>query len=186
MFEQIKILDRQLFLLVNNGLANTSFDILMPQMTKSSFWLVPLLIAGTIYWRRAGRFALVVMTISILLIGLSDLFSVRVLKPLFERFRPCDPRGLVEGGRFLVGNLRSLSFPSSHAFNSAAFAFFYSVILPKRKWYFFTLTLLIGFTRVYVGVHYPLDVISGWIIGGGFGVVGGILTLRLLGRPRKE
>ena len=162
-------LDTSLFLFFNRDLTNPLFDEIIPVLTRSTTWIPLLLIMGFLFWKRDGKWALVIMTCSIILIGLSDLFSVRVLKPLFERARPCHPDHLVEGGRFLVGHLKSLSFPSSHAFNSAAFSAYFTYFVPKRKYLFLAITLIIGYTRIYVGVHYPFDVLGGWLIGAGMG-----------------
>jgi undecaprenyl-diphosphatase len=184
MVETLQKIDTSLFLLFNRDLTNPFFDVIMPFITRGTSWILPLLLMGYLFWKKEGKVALALMAFSLILVGLSDLFSVRVLKQLVERTRPCDPANLVEGGRFLVGHLRSLSFPSSHAFNSAAFAAYFTYFIPKRKYLFLAITLLIGYTRVYVGVHYPFDVLGGWLIGAGMGISYAWL-IGLIIRPRK-
>jgi len=181
MVETLQKIDTSLFLLFNRDLTNHFFDGIMPFITRGTSWIFPLLLMGYLFWKKEGKTALALMAFSLVLVGLADLFSVRVLKQLVERTRPCDPANLVEGGRFLVGHLRSLSFPSSHAFNSAAFAAYFTYFVPKRKYLFLAITLLIGYTRVYVGVHYPFDVFGGWLISAGMGISYAWLIGRMYG-----
>ncbi|MBL8024860.1 MAG: phosphatase PAP2 family protein [Fibrobacteres bacterium] len=185
MLNTLQNIDRSIFIFFNRDIANPLFDFIMPILTRGTTWILPLVIMGYLYWRRKHGNALVIMAASIILIGLSDLISVRLLKPLFDRARPCNPDALVEGGRFLVGNLRSLSFPSSHAFNSAAFAAYFTYFLPHRKKLLFGIAILIGFTRIYVGVHYPFDVAGGWISGSFLGFLYAALIAIII-RPRKK
>ena len=72
---------------------------------------------------------------------------------------------VVEGTRLLISQVGSRSFPSSHAANWGSMAFLFSWIFPRGKWIYITLAFLVGYSRIYVGVHYPLDVLGGFILG---------------------
>lgn len=147
-------------------MANSLFDLVMPFVTKIKNML-PLLIVVCLYLlirgKRKGR---IVVLALVLAIAFADLFNHEVLKQFFERFRPCDPRAGLEGVRSLFGAKTSLSFPSNHAANITAAAVVVSYYY--RKWIIpmTFIAVLICFTRVYVGVHYPSDVFAGAIVGG--------------------
>lgn len=163
--EFILKLDETLFLLFNKTLANPVFDVVMPFITDADNWTIPLVICWLsliIFGGKKGRITalLVVFTIT-----LSDQMSSAVIKPLVGRLRPCHPDYFVEGGRFLIGMKRTLSFPSSHAANNAAMAMLFSYQYPRFKWIFISLAFMVGYSRTYVGVHYPFDVLGGFLLG---------------------
>ena len=98
----------------------------------------------------------------ILAIGLTSLLSDVVLKPLIGRHRPyVDHLDVV----LLAGRPSDTSFPSSHAANSFAATYVLARVFPEFRAAFWTLAVLIAFSRVYVGVHYPLDVVVGAVLG---------------------
>ncbi|HEV3214177.1 MAG TPA: phosphatase PAP2 family protein [Vicinamibacterales bacterium] len=108
----------------------------------------------------------------ILAIGLASLLTDVVVKPLVGRHRPyIDHPDIV----LLAGRPGDASFPSSHAANSFAGAYALARVFPEFRAAFWTLAILVAFSRVYVGVHYPLDVVAGVVIGllAGAFVVGG-------------
>ncbi|MBE0425376.1 MAG: glycosyltransferase family 39 protein [Nitrospirae bacterium] len=90
-------------------------------------------------------------------------WSSNILKHYFERIRPCHELDVI---RVLVGCGKSFSMPSNHAANAFAFAMPFYVLLKNRLRYAFVAgAILIGFSRIYVGVHYPSDVIVGAVVG---------------------
>jgi undecaprenyl-diphosphatase len=176
MFEALIQLDRTLFLFFNSTLANPVFDVIFPFITKGRNWIIPGIIMAIVYCFLGKKKAFIVLGLAIVTIAVSDPVSVRILKPLFGRLRPCHPSHFVdgahlflEGGRFLFGYKTSLSFPSAHATNMFAQAMLLTLFYPKQAVWFFIFAFLIGYSRIHVGVHYPLDIVGGAIFGMGIG-----------------
>lgn len=163
--ELILALDRSLFLLVNHGLAHPLLDAFFVAVTDGRFWVVPGAAAAAFFVRARGRGAVAPLLLAALTVLISDQVCCSVVKPLVDRLRPCDPSGLVEGGRFLLGLKTSASFPSAHAANMFAQAALWSLLYRRWAAVFFGFALLIAYSRVYVGVHYPLDVAGGAALG---------------------
>lgn len=158
-------LDTSVFYFCNRTLQNPVFDVVMPFLTdlnRQKVILVAVLLAlllMILYGERNVRLAAVLF---ILTIFLSDQLSSSVIKFLVERERPC--RELLNV-HLLVGCGSGYSFPSSHAVNNAAGAILLSYFIPRGAPWFFGLATLVCFSRVYVGVHYPSDVLGGAVIG---------------------
>jgi len=161
MCDALQAFDRELFLAINNGMANPVLDVFFVWITTREFWIIPGLLAAAVFVRQRKRQALSVLILLGIALVASDSLCVRVLKPLFARARPCHPAMLVEGGRFLLGHRTSLSFPSAHAMNSATAAALLAALYPKRWPWFAVAAVLVSLSRVYVGVHFPLDVLAG-------------------------
>ncbi len=119
--------------------------LLWKEEKKDPTLLAPLLMAGSVSW------AVVEV----------------VLKPLVGRLRPIAQFGAIVVG----GDNGGFSFPSGHATIAFAMAVVLSTKEPKWKWVFYVLAILISFSRIYLGKHYPLDVIGGGLIGWSIGVI---------------
>jgi undecaprenyl-diphosphatase len=101
-------------------------------------------------------------------IGAADLTSVRLVKPLALRARPCQEFHDV---RAPAGCGSGKSFPSAHAADSAAAATIFAWALPRLSVLGIALAVAVGFSRVYLGVHWPSDVAAGWALGTLIGVL---------------
>jgi undecaprenyl-diphosphatase len=162
----IERLDQQLFLFLNS--LNSPFcDQVMHAISGRVIW-IPLYLAILIYLGiKYKRKFIVILLFIILAATMADQFSV-IIKNLVQRLRPChEPAldGLVHlfkgecGGQF--------SFVSSHATNSFDVALL-SLLFIRKRWFTISIILwatVIGYSRIYLGVHYPADVICGSILG---------------------
>jgi undecaprenyl-diphosphatase len=161
--------DTWLFMLLNHRLVHPALDDLMPFLTnpKLSFHIF-ILLAAFIFIRK-GKDALIVIPLILLATGISDYTASGIMKPLFQRIRPCFA---LEGVRLLIDQSRSWSFASSHAANSAAIATLLWIFFRKGEMVdkVFTVIMIayasmVAFSRIYIGVHYPGDVLGGIAIG---------------------
>jgi undecaprenyl-diphosphatase len=165
MADVLSNLDRAVFLLINRDLTNAWLDVFFITITNGRFWIVPGALAAIAFGLIERKKALIVLGLAIMAVAISDPVCYRIIKPLVHRLRPCNPLALVESGRFLLGYKTSLSFPSAHAMNMFAAAALFALAYPRRWPCFFIFAALIGYSRIYVGVHYPLDVLAGAFFG---------------------
>ncbi len=171
-------IDSFLFLLINHKLSNPLFDRLMPFITGN----VPLLFVPVLlfFLLRDRRLFVLSVFVAFIALSLSDGLS-NILKHFFERPRPFLT---IKDAIVLVGRGGSYSMPSSHAANSfsvaVVFCYFFGKLKEGRaKSVFAVYTVLVAlsvaFSRVYVGVHYPSDIVVGALLGmatGGFTLLG--------------
>ena len=162
MLEALIRADVWLFYLINNGMQNPVFDVVMPIITNKYAWFpVFLVLIVGLLWKGGYKGRMVIL-LTIPVILLSDQVSASLIKPWIGRLRPCVELDHVNA---LLGIKKSLSFPSSHAANSFAAATLFSYFYPARKIILYSIAVVICYSRVYLGVHYPLDVTVGAVLG---------------------
>lgn len=161
--------DKETFQLINSGLANPVFDFLMPLMRNQFIWVpVYVFFAGffMLNFRPKGFY---IVLFGLAAFAITDQLSAHLIKPFIGRPRPCNDVMMVEKVRLLIPCGSGFSFPSTHATNHFAFSFFLiSVFAGRLKWItptVFIWAALVCFAQVYVGIHYPIDVIFGAVLG---------------------
>lgn len=175
--------DEYLFHLINTGLHNPFFDAVMPVLRNKYTWMPVYLFLFSFFlinFKKKGIFIIVALAITI---GLADSTSSHLIKKTVQRLRPCKVIEKPEDLHLLVPCGSGFSFPSSHAANHFAIAVFLISALGKKRrriWFpvLFLWAFSVAFAQVYVGVHYPLDVIAGGL----WGSLIGWGTYRLAGR----
>lgn len=169
MIETLLQWDKGLFLVLNS-FHNEFWDVVMFNISNKFMW-IPLYLLF-FYWviRFYKKEAVWIILSLMVVIAVSDLVSVHGFKNVFLRLRPChDPQlaGLVHIVRDKCGG--QYGFYSSHATNHFAVAVFFALVFNGRFLYFTPLILLwaaiIAYSRIYLGVHFPLDVLAGSVMG---------------------
>ena len=169
MLEHLIELDRQLFYFINHDLANPFFDLVMPYFRNPRFWIPLYLFVIGFCWYKYKKQGIIIVVFIALSAGFADFTSAHIVKTAVKRLRPCnDPIvSLTDITRVSCGT--GYSFPSTHATDHFAMAFFV-IMLFYKKWPWIWLwgigwAGLISFAQVYVGVHYPIDVTCGALYG---------------------
>jgi undecaprenyl-diphosphatase len=160
------LIDTQLFFLLNTRIANPVLDVVMPFVTHLHNWTIPIAVLVVYLIVAQGKKGRMVIVLVVVTLIITDQLSSFVFKPWIGRVRPCH---MLEQVRLLVNCGGRFSFPSSHATNMAGFATIFTLFYRKYGIIFWAIALLIGFSRIYVGVHYPGDVLFGLVLGWGTG-----------------
>lgn len=167
MIEFLIELDQKTFLLLNR-LAFPALDPLMIALSSHWVW-VPVYVSLTTWflWKNGIR-GLIPFGLLFITLLLTDQASVHLFKEVFERLRPCHEPGIMEQTRLVAENCGgAFGFVSSHAANSFGLATV-SAGLVKKRWFIrsiFLWAILVSYSRIYIGVHYPGDLIGGIILG---------------------
>lgn len=167
MLEIVNTWDTQLLLFLNS-IHSPFFDWLMPIITATKTWIPLYVLVLYVIIKKEKWNALYAILFAVLVIVLADQISVKLFKNVFERFRPSHEPAIRDiihivndyrGGRY--------GFVSSHAANTFGFATYMALYFSK-KWVslsLFSWALIVSYSRIYLGVHYPGDILGGALLG---------------------
>lgn len=159
-------IDLAVFYFFNHNLSNPAFDRFFSIITNVNNWFITYIVLLGIILVKGGRQGRIAVILLLLLIAFGDQFGYRILKENIGRLRPCD---FLTDVITPLGCAGTSSFPSNHALNNFAAATFIALIYPNLKWVLFIAASLVALSRVYLGLHYPSDIIGGALIGIFFG-----------------
>ncbi|MDR3235226.1 MAG: phosphatase PAP2 family protein [Prevotellaceae bacterium] len=167
MFDWLIDLDKTLFVLLNNCYCST-FDPVMIFVTGNFSWIPLYLVIFFFFFRKHGwKTGLLALLAVLLIFGLTDQLGVHLFKNTIQRLRPCHESEFQGVIRILEACGGQYSFISNHAANTFGLATFTSLFF-RKKWYVWSIVLwaaLVSYSRIYVGKHYPLDLLCGAIFG---------------------
>lgn len=167
MLEWLATLDRAIFLFVNVQLANPVTDFCMPIITSDLVLRVLYVIAIVLlFWKGDCRIRRTVALSAVTLL-LTDQIAAHLLKGFFERLRPCHTLDEIN---LLVNCGAGFSMPSAHAANAFGQAIVWGMRARHLIWYLFAIAFVVAISRVFVGVHYPGDVLVGMLVGASVGI----------------
>ena len=139
-------------------------------------WKIPILVVfGALFLTRRSRGVIGLLTL-VLTLAISDQLSAKVLKPIFHRERPSVALADTQP---LFGVRRSYAFPSVHATNFTAAVPVVATVFPSALIPVATVAALVSVSRIYVGDHWPSDVLGGAVLGLLIGLLGRVALLRL-------
>jgi len=173
MLEYLLKLDTDLFLLLN-GINSTFWDTIMWYISATKTWIPLYLIVLFFVFKQQKWKGFITFFFMILLVGVADQGSVHLFKNTFQRLRPCHNEAILNIVHIVNNKCGGLySFVSSHATNTFAFAVFTSLYFNKKKISYLLIfwAIIVSYSRIYLGVHYPLDVFGGAILGVIIGVI---------------
>lgn len=175
---------------LNTQWVNDFLDAVMPfirnQWTWAPLYLFLLIFMPANYGRKGWMWCVFFL----MAFAIGDFVSASLIKPYYVRLRPCNNPYLKDIVHLLVPCGSGLSFPSSHATNHFAMGIFSAVTMRKKTRWIWPIAILwalsIGYAQIYVGVHYPGDVVVGGLLGTTIGLLVGYMYNKVYNKPLVE
>jgi len=193
MFFKTPALDASLQELINQQLRSSVLDFLMPVFSNHALFYILLIPLALWIWKRYGTRNLWFIAILLLSVGLTD-FGTNMVKKSIHRVRPLNAISgtyFMEDGEwerrpanFEQTKENGTSYPSAHSANTMCLAVLSLLFWPALKKWPLLLPLFVGYSRIYMGKHYPTDVLGGWLFGGVIAVAVWLVCYRLL--PKRK
>jgi len=174
-------IDKSLFHFLNNTISNALLDVFMPIITNQDYWIFPILIFLLVLIVKGGKRGKIAVGILIISVAATDIIAAQIIKPWIGRLRPS--HAMTESINLLVAKGGKYGFVSNHAANSFSAAVVLTYFYSKWKKFLFTTAIIVAFSRIYVGVHYPGDVLLGGLFG--YGISWSVISLWVLFKVRE-
>ncbi|MFN2437553.1 MAG: phosphatase PAP2 family protein [Chitinophagaceae bacterium] len=176
-WQKLEACDKWLFIQLNTHFTNPVFDFILPYFRDAVFWAplyIFILVFVALNYGKKGIWWSVAFLCTV---AIADMTSSRIFKEIFDRLRPCQDPEFFQNVRLLLKKCSSsFSFTSTHAANHFGIATFVSITFHPsfKNWIYlsYVWAFFVAYAQIYVGVHYPLDILGGAAIG----TLAGILT----------
>lgn len=169
-------IDLAIFYFFNHSISIPFLDKFFSIITNVNNWYITYLVLLVLVFVKGGKRGKIAVILVLVMIVVTDQLGHKVIKEIFERVRPCN---VLKDVIAPLGCNGTYSFPSNHALNNFAAATFFSRLYPKFKWILFVTASLVAISRVYLGLHYPSDIIAGAILGLAAGYIFASIALLL-------
>lgn len=165
MIERVLQLDKDLFFLINGNQADWLNPIML-LLSSGVAWIPLYLGLVWLLYQKYGKAFYKHVLVLLIVFLLTDQTSSGLIKPLVERLRPCHEPAMNDHVQLLTKCGGKFSFPSGHATNTMGLAIgIYLLYGVSAGIWLILWAVLVGYSRIYLGVHYPLDVVAGFALG---------------------